>query len=56
MFGCYFGDDLVPQPSWPEDHAPKVPLLIAELTGQPGFVGTQLAWGSGLMLLVRVEP
>ncbi len=56
MFGCYFVDDLVPQPSWPEDHAPKVPLLIAELTGQPGFVGTQLAWGSGLMLLVRVEP
>ena len=53
--GVYFVDDLVPQPSWPEEHAPKVPPLVAELTGQPGFVSTQLAWASGLMLLVRVE-
>src|SRR6266576_2625442 len=36
--GIYFVDDLLPQPSWPEDHGPKVPGLIARLDSQPGFV------------------
>lgn len=53
--GVYFVDDLLPQASWPEDHAPKVTALIAELEGRRGFVGTRLAWASGLMILVRTE-
>jgi predicted O-methyltransferase YrrM len=53
--GIYFVDDLLPQPSWPEDHGPKVPGLIARLDSQPGFVATRLAWASGLMILVRTE-
>jgi predicted O-methyltransferase YrrM len=53
--GIYFVDDLLPQASWPEGHASKVPALIAELEGQPGFVATKLAWASGLMVLVRTN-
>jgi predicted O-methyltransferase YrrM len=31
--GIYVIDDLLPQPNWPEDHAPKVPALINDLEG-----------------------
>jgi predicted O-methyltransferase YrrM len=53
--GIYFVDDLLPQPSWPEGHAAKVPALIARLEDQQGFVATRLAWASGLMILVRTS-
>ena len=53
--GIYFVDDLLPQPSWPEEHGPKVPGLIDRLDSQPEFVATRLAWASGLMILVRTE-
>jgi len=53
--GIYFIDDLLPQASWPEGHAPKVPALIAELEKRPGFFATKLAWASGLMMLVRTN-
>jgi hypothetical protein len=29
--GIYFIDDLLPQPNWPEGHAPRVPALIEDL-------------------------
>jgi predicted O-methyltransferase YrrM len=51
--GIYLVDDLLPQPNWPPDHAPKVPRLIAELERQPDFTCTKLAWSSGLLMLVR---
>ena len=51
--GIYFVDDLLPQPSWPKDHGPKVPQLIAQLDERDGFVATRLSWASGLMILVR---
>jgi predicted O-methyltransferase YrrM len=51
--GIYFVDDLLPQPSWPDGHAARVPPLIARLENQRGFVATKLAWASGLMMLVR---
>jgi predicted O-methyltransferase YrrM len=53
--GIYLVDDLLPQPNWPADHAPKVPRLIAELERQSGFTVTKLAWSSGLMMLVRAD-
>jgi hypothetical protein len=53
--GIYFIDDLLPQPSWPEGHALKVPVLIADLENRPGFVATKVAWASGLMMLVRTN-
>jgi predicted O-methyltransferase YrrM len=53
--GIYFVDDLLPQPPWPEGHAPRVAVLIADLENRPGFAATKLAWASGLMMLVRTN-
>lgn len=53
--GFYFVDDLLPQASWPEGHAPKVPQLVDELSSRPSFASVKLAWSSGLMLLARTR-
>jgi len=51
--GVYVIDDLLPQPNWPEGHAPKVPALIEDLERRRGFVTSRLAWATGLLLVVR---
>jgi predicted O-methyltransferase YrrM len=51
--GIYFIDDLLPQPTWPEGHAAKVPALIDAIERRPGFVTVKLSWASGLVLAVR---
>ena len=51
--GVYVIDDLLPQPNWPDGHAPRVPILIDDLERRPEFVTVRLAWGSGVMLVVR---
>lgn len=51
--GIYVIDDLLPQPNWPEGHAPKVPALITEIERRDQFATVRLAWASGLMLVVR---
>jgi predicted O-methyltransferase YrrM len=51
--GIYFIDDLMPQPNWPEGHAPKVPALIDAIERRSGFATVKLSWASGLMLAVR---
>ncbi len=53
--GMYVIDDLLPQPNWPADHAPKVSQLITELESRPGFESTSLAWSSGIMIVVRAD-
>lgn len=51
--GIYVIDDLLPQPNWPEGHAPKVPALVDDIERRTGFTTVRLAWASGLMLVVR---
>jgi predicted O-methyltransferase YrrM len=51
--GIYFIDDLLPQPTWPAEHASKIRMLIAELEKRPDFIATLLAWSSGIMILAR---
>lgn len=51
--GIYLIDDLLPQPNWPDGHGERVAELIADLERRPEFVSTKLAWGSGLMIVVR---
>ena len=51
--GMYVIDDLLPQPNWPEGHAPKVPALIDDIERRSGFTSVRLAWASGLMVVVR---
>ena len=51
--GMYVIDDLLPQPNWPEGHAPKVPALVDDLERRSEFATVRLAWASGLMFVVR---
>ena len=51
--GMYVIDDLLPQPNWPEGHAPKVPALIDDIERHSEFTSVRLAWASGLMVVVR---
>jgi predicted O-methyltransferase YrrM len=51
--GVYLIDDLLPQPNWPDGHAPKVPVLIDDLGRRPDFATVKLSWASGLMIVVR---
>jgi predicted O-methyltransferase YrrM len=51
--GMYIIDDLLPQPNWPEGHAPKVPALIDDIERRGEFTTVRLAWASGVMLVVR---
>ena len=51
--GLYVIDDLLPQDNWPEDHAPKVPVLIEMLEKRPDLIVTRLDWSSGLCLAVK---
>jgi hypothetical protein len=51
--GMYVIDDLLPQPSWPDDHASKVVVLISNLEQRDEFAMVRLARASGLMLVVR---
>jgi predicted O-methyltransferase YrrM len=51
--GLYVIDDLLPQPTWPEGHAPRVERLIAELYGRGDLILTWLAWSSGIIVATR---
>jgi predicted O-methyltransferase YrrM len=51
--GVYVIDDLLPQPNWPDGHAPKVTTLLEAIEARQAFTTVQLAWASGLMLVVR---
>jgi predicted O-methyltransferase YrrM len=51
--GIYVIDDLLPQPNWPAEHAPRVPVLIEALERLSDFTTVKLSWASGLMLVVR---
>ena len=51
--GIYLIDDMLPQPTWPEDHPPKVARLIADLEGRSELMMTKLNWASGIIIAVR---
>lgn len=51
--GFYVIDDLLPQPNWPEGHAPKVLHLIETLKQRRNLTLCPLAWSSGLVVAVK---
>lgn len=51
--GFYVIDDLLPQPNWPDGHAPKVPRLLETLAQCPDLALCPLAWSSGLVIAVK---
>ncbi|MFF3327748.1 O-methyltransferase [Streptomyces sp. NPDC002889] len=52
--GLYIVDDLLPQPTWPEDHQPRVDTFLARLSEHPNLLVTPLRWASGLLIGTRV--
>ena len=51
--GFYIIDDMLPQPSWPEGLAERIPVLLECLAGDKRFQLVPMAWASGVVVLVR---
>lgn len=51
--GIYVGDDMLPQPNWPDGHGATADALLARFDRLEGFAVTRLAWSTGLILAVR---
>jgi predicted O-methyltransferase YrrM len=49
----YIIDDMLPQPNWPPEHAPKVSVLIRTLESRSDLVLTRLNWSTGLIVAVK---
>jgi predicted O-methyltransferase YrrM len=51
--GLYVIDDLLPQPNWPADHAPKIPRLMRMLADMSDLVLWRLDWDTGIVIAAR---
>ncbi|MBK9158699.1 MAG: class I SAM-dependent methyltransferase [Propionibacteriaceae bacterium] len=51
--GLYIVDDLLPQPTWPDDHQPNVDTLVARLKALDGWKTVQINDATGVMMCVR---
>ena len=51
--GFWIGDDMLPQPNWPDGHPARVAGLIADLRARAGWSLVEMAWASGLVVAVR---
>jgi predicted O-methyltransferase YrrM len=51
--GFWIGDDLLPQTNWPDGHAAKVPVLLAQLAQTANFSVLPLVWASGVVIAVK---
>jgi predicted O-methyltransferase YrrM len=51
--GFYIVDDLLPQPSWPDGHAPRIPAFLNALDLRTDLHVTRLAWSTGLAIAVK---
>ena len=52
--GIYLIDDMLPQESWPQDHAPKVQDLISELERRKDLYVTKLNWATGIIICTKI--
>jgi len=53
--GVYLVDDMLPQPNWPDGHAPKAAALADRLLTLKDFHSTWLEWSTGLIICVRTS-
>ena len=51
--GLYIVDDLLPQPSWPEGHAPRIPAFLNALEQHADLNVTRLEWSTGLVIATK---
>lgn len=54
--GLYVGDDLLPQPTWPDGHGQRVERFLAEIVEEDALVVTLMDWASGLVVAARRSP
>ena len=54
--GLYIADDLLPQPSWPAGHGPRIPGLLSSLERRDDLHVTRLAWSTGLVIATKRPP
>ena len=48
--GLYVVDDMLEQDNWPDDHAPKVERLVADLEARRNLVLAKLDWCTGIII------
>jgi predicted O-methyltransferase YrrM len=53
--GLYVIDDMLPQPSWPDEHAKKIIRLLQELAARTDVLSTRLNWATGIILAVKTK-
>jgi len=53
--GLYVVDDMLPQPSWPPEHAPKVERLVETLAARSDLHLTMMTWSTGLIVAAKVR-
>jgi len=51
--GLYIGDDMLPQPNWPDGHQGRVDGLLDVLRADARLQTLTLAWGSGFVVAAR---
>jgi predicted O-methyltransferase YrrM len=49
----YLGDDLLPQPTWPDDHQQRVDGFLQRLVHEDGLRSVVMGWASGLAVAAR---
>lgn len=52
--GLYIVDDLLPQPTWPDDHQQRVDDYLASTPHIPKILATPMTWASGLLIGARI--
>ena len=53
--GLYVIDDMLPQPSWPDEHAKTITRLLQELSARTDVLSTRLNWATGIILAVKTK-
>lgn len=51
--GLYVIDDMLPQPNWPADHAPRVTALLDALRLRSDLAVSPLDWSTGVLVATR---
>ncbi len=52
--GLYIIDDMLPQPNWTDDHAPKVANLIKDLESRSDYLITKMSWSTGIIIATKI--
>lgn len=53
--GIYLIDDMLPQESWPKDHALKAENLVHYLEKRTDFLLTKMRWSTGIIICTKIK-